>query len=235
MITLYQFSPVWGIPNASSFCLKIETIMRIAKLKYEKQSTFPPTAPKGKLPYIIDENNKIGDSKFIIEYLKEYYAVDIDNELTAEQAAVSHAFQKMIEENLYWVMMYYRWWNKGENWEKNKAAIFGSLPPVIKDIISIVARKGIRKQILGHGMGRHTEEEIHSLGKKDLNALSDFLGEKPYFMGDKVTTLDASAFGLLANIYWCPVESPLKEYAKNISNLIKFCDHMKQKYFSDFS
>ncbi len=104
-----------------------------------------------------------------------------------------------------------------------------------KDIISVVVRSGIRKQIHGHGMGRHTEEEIYSLGKKDLNALSDFLDDKLYFMGDTPTSLDASAFGLLANIYWCPIESPLKEHAKGLTNLIKFCDNMKQIYFADFS
>jgi glutathione S-transferase len=53
-------------------------------------------------------------------------------------------------------------------------------------------------------MSRHTESEVFDLGKKDLTSLSDFLGDKPFFMGEQPTILDATAFGLLANVLWCP-------------------------------
>ena len=47
MIQLYQFAPVWGIPNLSVFCVKLETYLRMANLSYEKHSTVPFGAPKG--------------------------------------------------------------------------------------------------------------------------------------------------------------------------------------------
>lgn len=82
-------------------------------------------------------------------------------------------------------------------------------------------------------MGRHTEEEIFQLGEKDLKTLCDFLADKPYFMGDKPTMLDASAFGLLVNILRCPVESPLKDFARGHQNLVNFCDRIMQQYYPD--
>jgi len=74
----------------------------------------------------------------------------------------------------------------------------------------------IQKQIYGHGTGRHKTDEIFHLGEVDLEALSVFLGKKPYFVGDKPTSLDASAFGMLINslIFIC-----LKWESINLSEL----------------
>ena len=80
-------------------------------------------------------------------------------------------------------------------------------------------------------MGRHTEEEIYLLGRQDLDSLSDYLGEKPWFMGERPTTLDASAFGMLANILWCPIESPLKEQLNAATNLAAFCERVRERYY----
>lgn len=35
MIKLYQFSPAWGLPNPSPFCMKVETYLRMTGLPYE--------------------------------------------------------------------------------------------------------------------------------------------------------------------------------------------------------
>jgi len=233
MIHLYQFAPAWGIPNLSSFCVKVETYLRMANLPYEKLSTLPLKGPKGKLPFIEDHGNKIADSRFIIDYLKKTYGDTLDRDLDNSQKAIAEAMQRLIEDDLYWVMMYVRWSNPDTNWEENKQAIFGGLPPVLRNIIPGVVRKQILKQIHGHGMGRHTPEEIFQLGKKDLKTLSDFLADKTCFMGDKPTTLDASAFGLLVNILRCPIESPLKEAARSHQNLVDFCDRVMHQYYSD--
>ena len=232
MIHLYQFAPVWGIPNLSPFCVKLETYLRMANLPYEKHSTLPLKGPKGKLPFIEDQGNKIADSRFIVDYLKETYGDTLDRDLDPSQKAIVEAMLRLIEDNLYWVGIYTRWGKKDANWEENKKAIFGGLPPVLRNIIPIVVRKQMMKQIYGHGMGRHTEEEIFHIGKKGLQSLSDFLADKPYFMGDKPTSLDASAFGLLVNTLRCPIESPIKEYAKGHQNLVDFCDRMMEQYYS---
>jgi glutathione S-transferase len=81
-------------------------------------------------------------------------------------------------------------------------------------------------------MGRQTEAEIYLLGRQDLDTLSDYLGEKPWFMGEKPTTLDASAFGILANILWCPIQSPLKEHLNTLTNLTAFCERVRERYYA---
>ena len=101
MLRLYQLERTWGIPNLSHFCCKIETYLRIADIKYEIKPTLPLTAPKGKLPYIEDNHTKLGDSQFIIHYLKANYK-NLDEALNNKEQALSLAMQRLLEENLYW-------------------------------------------------------------------------------------------------------------------------------------
>lgn len=59
MIKLYQFERTWGIPNLSPFCCKIETYLRMAGIEYDIKSVLPFSAPKGKLPFIEDNNEAL--------------------------------------------------------------------------------------------------------------------------------------------------------------------------------
>jgi glutathione S-transferase len=215
------------------FNVKVETYLRMMKLPYEIVETMPLKAPKGKLPYIEDNGEVIADSAFIIEYLKKKYGDPLDDVLTTEQRAISLAVQRLLEEHLYWVGMYSRWQYTEENWQINKQAIFGNMLPVVRDIVPFVYRHIIKKQIYGHGMGRHSKDEIFYLGKVDLAALSVFLGNKPYFLGEKPTSLDASAFGILINTLYGPIESPVKEYGLEKSNLKAFCKRIMAEYYPE--
>lgn len=223
MLKLYQFERTWGIPNLSPFCCKVETYLRMANIDYEIKPALPLRAPKGKLPYIEDNDQKLGDSRFIVPYLKSAYH-DLDQELNETQLAASVAMQRLLEEHLFWVALYSRWQYNDENWQVNKQAIFGKLPIIIRDVIANRTRKKIQQQILGHGTGRHQADEIFTLGKQDVDALAASLGDKPYFLNDQPTTLDASAFGLLVNIIACPIESPLKEYSLSKDNLVHYVE-----------
>ena len=234
MITLYQFTPTWGIPNLGQFNVKIETYLRMTKLPYEVVEIMPLKGPKGKLPFIEDDGRKIADSRFIIEYLKDKYGDPLDKALNTEQRAISTAMQRLLEEHLYWVGMYARWQYTDENWQITKKAIFGGMPPVIRDMAALVYRRLIvGKQIYGQGTGRHKADEIFHLGQVDLDALSAFLAGKPYFMGDKATSLDASAFGILVNTVCGPIESPVKDYGLSLKNLPAYCDRMMAEFFPE--
>ena len=114
MLKLYQFERTWGIPNLSPFCCKIETYLRMAGIEYNIKPALPMGAPKGKLPYISDQGKTLGDSRFIIEYLKSAYH-DLDSELTDEELALSTALQRLLEEHLFWVALYSRWQYTDEN------------------------------------------------------------------------------------------------------------------------
>jgi glutathione S-transferase len=233
MIQYYQLKRTWEIPNLCHFCCKTETYMRMTGIEYQLHATIPPRAPKGKLPFIIDGEHKMGDSRFIIRYFKRTYGDPLDSSLTPSEMAVGHALQRLIEEHLYWVTMYTRWSWSEENWITNKTAIFGAMPFIVRQVAATYFRHGIRKQIWGHGTGRHHPEEIFELGYEDIDAIANLLGDKPYLLGDQPTSFDATGYGFLVNTLGCPIESPVKQHALSKPNLVQYVERMQTRYYSD--
>lgn len=233
MIILHQFERTWGIPNLSQFCVKVETYLRMAQIPYEIQTTIPLKGPRGKLPFIVDQDQTLADSRVIITYLKETYGDPLDAHLSAAEQGIALAFQRLLEEHLYWAGMYSRWNYTEQNWATNKQAIFGSLPPVARDLAAAFYRRRFKGLIKGHGLGLFNATEAFALGMQDLDALSSFLGDKPYFMGEQPCSLDASAYSNLVNTVACPIESPLKEYGLTKTNLTNFCQRMQERYFPE--
>lgn len=76
MIQLYQAPPVWGLPNMSPFCVKLETYLRMAKIEYEKPKFDFSKAPKGKIPFVGIDGKCIRDSGLIIQELKKNLETD---------------------------------------------------------------------------------------------------------------------------------------------------------------
>jgi glutathione S-transferase len=229
MIQLHQFAPTWGI-SASPFCLKLETYLRMAEIPYEVVIGDMGKAPKGKLPYIEDNGKTIADSNLIIEYLKTTYGDRVDRSLSKADKAISLAMCRLIDENLYWVIVYSRWIDP-TNWQKTKADYFNFLPAPLRLFVPNLARKSVIDSLKGHGIGKHTPQEIYEIGCRDLAALSDFLGDKKFMMGDEPTSIDAVVYAVVTNIIWAPIPSPLQDFSRNLTNLVDYCDRMKAKYY----
>ena len=109
MITLYTFGLAFGLPDPSPFVTKAEVLLKMAGLAYRIDNTGFRRAPKGKLPYIDDDGERIADSTFIRWHLENKYHIDFEKGLSAEQRAIGWAFEKMAEDNLYWALVDARW------------------------------------------------------------------------------------------------------------------------------
>ncbi len=234
MIQLYQFAPAFGLPNASPFCMKLETYLRMAALPFEiprfKLQQLQG-APKGKMPYIVDGSRTVSDSSLIIDYLKSTYGDPVDGWMNTEQRAMALAWQRLLEEHLYWAAIHTRW-IEAQGWALTRPAFFAGLPAPLAWIVPPLARRGMAKALHSQGMGRHSREEIHALGCRDLTALADFLGDKPFLMGGQPCSLDAVAYGFLANLLWVPLESALKLHAQTYPQLERYCQRMKSRYYA---
>lgn len=233
MITLYNFGPFQGLADPSPFCLKVDCYMRVAGIEFATKSgaNYIGASPKHKLPYIEDDGRAIGDSSFILEHLKEKYGDILDKDLNAEQKAVARAFMKMMDENLYWCIVHSRW--IGEGWPTIKEAFFGNIPFPLKMIIPGVAQKRIKKSLYQHGLGRHSEQEILDIARKDITALSDYLGTKDYFLINKPTSLDVGAFAFLAEMIVPELTCDLNETALSFDNLVNFVRRMKTRFYPE--
>jgi glutathione S-transferase len=234
MIKIHQFEPAFGLPNASPFCMKLETFMRMAGIPFALSPPDMPDlgkAPKGKMPFIDDNGKIIADSTFIIDYLKANHSDTLDSWLSAEQKAIALSFQRLMEENLYWTVVHSRWFEP-QGWAVIKVAFFDKMPAPLKWFVPALARRGTLKAMRGHGIGRHSALEIHEIGKRDIMAIAEFLGEKPYFMGSQSSTIDATEYAFMANLLWVPINSPLKQQAEKYPQLKAYCERMKARYYA---
>ena len=238
MIRLYQYTAAWGLPDISPFVTKVDCYLRMVKLPYE-QINLPAVelakTPKGKLPIIEDRGRKIADSDFIVAYLKATYGDTLDTSLTPRERAVVLALRRMMEEGLYWSAIIQMRWKEEANFALYRPALYKvvDLPPDQRDGAVNQFREGILQEFHGQGMGRHTAEENYALARADMTALSDYLGERSYFMGEEPTSLDATAYAWLAHILWVPFQGPVKEYAVSLPNLVAYCHRMKEQYYPE--
>ena len=94
---------------------------------------------------------------------------------------------------------------------------------------------GRRIALLAHpaSVTRNLAHALDALARADLTALSDYLGERPYFMGQDPTSLDAAAYAWLAHILWVPFQGPVKDYAASLPNLVAYCQRMKEQYYPE--
>lgn len=231
MIRLHVFpESLPGTPNPGPFALKLECALRLAGVPYEKIETGNPAdGPKGKVPFVDIGGERIGDSTLVLGHLKETRGIDLDRPLCTLDAARSHAMQRMIEERLYWVLVYSRWCEP-ENFATIRELFFAAVPAPIRPLIVRKARREVRDNLYAHGIGRHTREEIHAFGAEDVGALSVMLGDQPFFFGEMPTLADAAAFGFLINVIGPDLDSPLKRATLARKNLVAYVERMGERF-----
>ncbi|XP_050688110.1 failed axon connections-like isoform X3 [Eriocheir sinensis] len=242
VVYLYQFTRTPVLPSLSPYCLKVETWLRLAALRYENvDHKMKYKSKKGQLPFVEVNGEEIADSAIIIKELGTRYNTDLDGSLTAEQRNVAHATISMIENHFAWVVKSWR--------TKNPAGMLGAYKmdlqqitekkwpkPVLEFIFKLKFRRAAKK-VRAHGIGVHKPEEIEEFGHNDLMVLSDLLGDKPFFFGDSPTSLDVVAFANLAQVAFMDKEVTysLRDWmTENCANLVEFCNRVKERAFPDW-
>lgn len=235
MITLHQFAPAFSLRTASPFGLKLEAYMRLAGIPYrvEHFAGNPSKAPKGKIPFITDDDGrKLGDSGLIIEHLVAKYGDKLDARLTPAERAHGHALRRMLEEGLYFAILYSRWIDDA-GFAVVGPVFFSGIPAPLRPLVGMLVRRGTRATLHAQGTGRHSREQIYALGRADLQALSDALGDKPFFLGDEPTSYDAAIYGCVYNLMKVPTGTPLTAFACALPNLVAFCERVTKRCFED--
>jgi glutathione S-transferase len=232
MITLYTFGPGFGLPDPSPFVMKAEMLLKMAGLPYQIDRKGFSKAPKGKLPYIDDDGERIADSTFIRWHLENKYQIDFDRGLSQEQRAVAWAFEKTVEDNLYWAILDSRWMNDA-NFDKGPRTFFQAVPAPIRPLIVAMVRRKVRQALRAHGMGRHAPAEITALATRSIDAVAAYLGQKPFFMGGEPAGVDASIFSFVAGVLCPAFETPMRGAAERHDNLKHYVGRMTARFYPD--
>jgi len=230
VIKLYQFPPVFG-RNISPFTLKLETWLKLAGLPYRVVAIRNPSqGPKGKLPFIEDEDGTfVADSSLIIEHLSRTRGIDLDAGLDPTRRAQALALQRLFEDHLYFIGVWSRWLDP-EGWQSFGPAVFHGIPPPVRQLVAAFVRRRVRGELRAQGLGRHSQAELYAMGQADLAAIATLLGDQPFFCGERPSTIDAVAYGFLANLVLVPIETELKRSAEAFPNLVAWTEAAERRF-----
>lgn len=232
MITLYGFGQNLGLVDASPFVLKVDALLRLYGLEYTFIGGLDnlKKSPKGKLPFITDDGETIGDSAFIAEHLKQKYGDTLDDWLSPQQVAQVCLIGKSLEEHFFWCLVYSRWISE-ENWPIVKQRFFEKLPAHLRWFVPNMLRRSVRQTLHRQGLGRHTETDIIRLADDTLSALATLLGDQDFIFGERPCTLDATLYAMLAMYIETDIDNQYTQKARSYSNLVDYCQRFTQKYY----
>jgi len=231
-LKLFQPARAYGLPNPSAFCVKLETYLRMAGISYETAVGDPRQAPKGKVPWIEDNGYVLGDSTFIIEYLRRQHGDPLDGRLTPRQQAEGHVIQIMLEESLYFISSYSKW-VEDDGFAIYSAELFAGMPAEQLEYVPDMVRKRAIEKLHAQGIARHSRAEVHELGIRDVCSFSELLGAGPFLFGNQPTSFDACALGVIGNIKDGPFASPVRDTIRSTNNIADYIDRMRRDYFAD--
>lgn len=242
MVYLFQFTRSPQIPSISPFCLKLESWLKLHAIKYQNiDHKCKFRSRKGMLPFVEINGDEIADSNMIIETLAKKFDKEMPAQLSQDQKNVQHAMIAMVENHLHWTIVHWRSKdvdNTLKGYQLNLQTAIGSKAPA--SLLNFYfkytfCRKGLKK-VKAHGLGVHTPEEIEQFGKKDLQALSEMLGDKEFFFGDEPAMLDLVVYSHVAQLVMIEKDYPcsLRDYLEaDCKNLVGLVNRMKDRCWSD--
>ena len=221
MITLYSYPELFGVADNNGYGLKVFAFMRLAGVPFRHEHVFDASAaPRGQLPYIIDDGETVGDSETIIAHLNAKYRLAIDAALTPAQRDTSLLITRMLDD-LYWVMSYSRWQDE-RYWPAFCAALLREHPQL--DEAGLLKAKEFNAQRYYYqGIGRYTPEAAYARGLADLKVLANAVPAAGYVHGATPTSIDAGLYGFIANIHFYDIATPLKQFVASQQNLVRHC------------
>jgi isoprene-epoxide---glutathione S-transferase len=235
MIKVYRYLPAWTVPCISPYVTKVIYYMKMTGIGCEPISQdltkLDQETPFGKLPKIDNNGEIVADSTNIINYLKGKFGDKLDSGLSAETKAQMLAWNRLIDDHLYWVAVIQPRWRETANWEKYLRIIAGTndVPPPLRTFADDFRFRILAEFMVG-GWGRMPGEVLYQRARADIDAISDQIGAKSFMMGGQPTSVDAAVASILRHIIDPPFSFDTKDYAGSKPNLKAYLGRMKERF-----
>lgn len=236
MRKLQGYIPAWGQACISPYVSKAAYYLKMNGLDYQFESMSLPRlkkeTPRGKLPVLIeDDGTTVHDSNAIVAHVRRTYGDKIDRDLGKSEQALSVAWDRLLGEHLYWSGVIEPRWRQSSGWETYIPYIVGgaTVIPEIREALDDF-RLLILTEHLGQGMGRRPAAEILEVFKTDIDAIEDFLGDKPFFLGARPHWIDASVYAHVGHCTFVPFDWPGRAYAQSKKNIVHYLHRMREHF-----
>src|SRR5258708_848350 len=102
MLTLYSYPGLFGVADNNGYGLKVFAFLRLAGIAFQHEHIFDASkAPRGQIPYIVDDGETVGDSETIIAHAIRTRGLTIDAALSPTQRAQNLLITRMLRHNLF--------------------------------------------------------------------------------------------------------------------------------------
>ena len=188
--------------------MKVRAILDYKGVPYERVVPFGSTMVKlrrrgktGKVPAIEIDGELIVDSTDIAYAIDEKFPDPPLLPTDARERGLCHALEDWADESLYFIGLYYRWFEA----EGRKAipAAFGK--SVSGRVLYRYYLRMMLAQIRGQGTLRKTPEHVRSDLERHLDAIEGMLAARPYLLGDRPYLCDFALWGQLNYLNRTPV------------------------------
>jgi len=224
MLTLYSYPELFGVADNNGYGLKVFAFLRLAKVPFVHEHIFDASkAPRGQLPYIVDDGETVGDSDTIIAHVTRKYGVTLDAALNSAQRNTNHLVTRMLDD-LYWVMSYSRW-KDDRYWPAFRDALKREHPNVTDEGLA-KARDFNFQRYHYQGIGRYAPDAAYARGLADLAVLASIIPAQGFVHGPAPTSIDAGIYGFIANIWFYDIDTPLKQFVAAQPNLVRHCQEI---------
>ena len=170
MLTLYSYPTLFGVADNNGYGLKVYAFLKLAGVPFIHEHIFDASAaPRGQLPYIVDDGETIGDSEAIIAHLIRQKSLSINSALTTSQRDTDLLITRMLDD-LYWVMSYSRW--KDDRYFPAFRDALKREHPRLMDESLDKAREYNFQRYYFQGIGRYSPEDAYTRGLADLGVLA---------------------------------------------------------------
>lgn len=210
--------------------MKADLLLKMSGLPYATRRGDLRRSPKGKLPYLADDDTRIADSTFIRLHLEDRHGIDFDAGYGSAERALGWSVEKMLEDQAYQAVLQARWFDDA-NFVRGPAQFFAAVPAMLRPIVTAAIRRSVRKGARAHGFGRHSRSEVERLGIRAVDAAAELLGDKPYLLGDTLSGSDATLHAFAAHLL-CPVfDTPIRTAGEAHRNLVAYVRRMDAMFY----
>lgn len=234
MIVLHGTVPAFGVPQASPFAMKVELLLKLSGLPYQVVQADIRAAPRGKIPWIVDEEAVVSDSRMIKTYLETHYTIDFTNDYSARALAHGLAIERMLEDHLYPLLMQQRWTSL-RDFNLGPAQGFDRAPALQRMWLRITAARRARHLYIALGLDRLTAAEKYALVCKALDAIETAIAGQLYMLGGRVCGVDATVYAFLAALAAPQVRSSYGDYLRKQVELSAYMARMQAEFYPDFA
>jgi glutathione S-transferase len=192
----------------SPFCMKVRAILDYKNVAYERVNPLGPTLLKlrrrgktGKVPAVEIDGEMIVDSTDIAYAIDERFPEPPLLPADPRERGLCHALEDWADESLYFIGLYYRWYEK--EGRKPIPRAFGKSP--IGRIVYRFYLGRILGQVRGQGTLRKTPEHVRRDLERQLDAVEGMLRPGPYLLGEQPYLCDFALWGQLNYLDRTPV------------------------------